>query len=193
MPMEPTDSDADASTRAKALDAALAELQRWGVDRFSLEGVAHRAHLPPEYVRETWPGERELIVEALHNYTAMMVTLPNTGSLHGDLTELALSVGTYLNEPVGRRITRMFVVDTKSLLVDSDTRMQFWALRQKAIEQVFARAAERGEVRSDVVPVVAMHLLTSPLNAIALYTDRPVEPDFCRAIADLVTRAIAAP
>ena len=191
--MEPSDSGVDAPLRARALDAALAELQRWGVDRFSLEGVAHRAQIPPEYVRETWTGERELIVEALHNYTAMMVTLPDTGSLRGDLTELALSVGRYLNEPVGRRITRMFVVDTKSLLVDSDTRMQFWALRQKAIEQVFARATERGEVRSGVIPVIAMHLLTSPLNAIALYTDRPVEPDFCRVIADLVTRAIAAP
>lgn len=191
--MEPSESDVDASTRAAALDAALAELQLWGVERFSMEGVAHRAKLSPEYMRTTWASEQELILDALRDYAEMMIALPDTGSLRGDLTELAQSVGRYLNEPVGRRIARMFVVDSKSMLVDSDSRMQFWAMRQKAIEEILARAAERGEVRGDIKPVLVMHLLTSPLNAIALYSDRPVDPDFCRAIADLVTRAVAAP
>ncbi|MDZ4234519.1 MAG: TetR-like C-terminal domain-containing protein [Dietzia sp.] len=189
--MEQSVSDLDVSTRAKALDAALAELQLWGVDRFSLEGVAHRSHLSPDYVHQTWTSERELIIEALRNYTAMMFALPDTGSLHGDLTELALTFGEYLNEPVARRIARMFVVDSKSLVVDSDTRMQFWELRQKMIEEILMRAAARGEVRSDVKPVFAMHLLTSPLNAVALYTEQPLEPGFCRVIADMVARAIS--
>lgn len=189
--MEPSVSDVDVSTRAKALDAALAELQLWGVDRFSIEGVAHRSHLSREYLHNTWTSQQELIVEALRNYTEMMIALPDTGSLHGDLTEIALSVGAYLNESMGRRITRMFVVDSRSLVVDSDTRMQFWALRQKAIEEVLARAAERGEMRSDIKPLLVLQLLTSPLNAVALYSDRPVDPTYCRAIADLVTRAVS--
>lgn len=180
----------DASARAKALDAALAELQQWGVDRFSLEGVAHRSRLSPEYLHQKWTSEQDLIVEALRNYTETMIAQPDTGSLRSDLTALALSVGAYLNEPVGRRITRMFVVDSRSLIVDSDTRMQFWALRQKAIEEILDRAAERGELRDDVEPVVALQLLTSPLNAVALYSDRPVDPNYCRAIAELVTRAL---
>ncbi len=34
--------ETDAAMRAIALDAALAELQQWGMDRFSIEGVAQR-------------------------------------------------------------------------------------------------------------------------------------------------------
>jgi AcrR family transcriptional regulator len=182
----------DAAARAKALNAALVELQQWGVDRFSLEGVAYRSRLSPEYVHKTWTNEQELIVEALRNYTETTIALPDNGSLHRDLTELALALGAYLNQPVGRRITRMFVVDSRSLVIDSDTRMQFWAVRKSAIEEILRRAAERGELRSDVQPLVVLQLLTSPLNSVALYSDRAVAPDYCRTIAALVTRAITA-
>ncbi|AFM15953.1 transcriptional regulator, TetR family [Mycolicibacterium chubuense NBB4] len=183
-------SDGDAAQRAKALDAALAELQQWGVDRFSIEGVAHRSQLSPDYLRRTWDSERQLILDALLSYSEAMITTPDTGSLRGDLTELALSLAAYLNNPVGRRIARMLVVDSKSQAIDSETRYTFWSLRRDTIDVIFRRAAQRKELRSDVRPTVALQLLTSPLHTFALYTNDPVDPDHCRAVADLVTRAI---
>ncbi|MGE0219484.1 TetR-like C-terminal domain-containing protein [Mycolicibacterium sp.] len=183
--------DADESDRAGALHAALAELQQWGMDRFSIDGVALRARLSPEYLRQTWASEHELVMEALRDYIDAVITLPDTGSLRGDLTELALALGAFLNRPDGRRIARMFVIDSRSLVVNSLARSEFWALRKQTIQQVFDRAARRGELRGDVKPVVALQLLTSPLHAVALYTDRPVDPDYCRMVADLVTRAIS--
>jgi hypothetical protein len=184
-------SDADAAKRAKALEAVLAELQQWGVDRFSIEGAAHRSSLSTDYFRQTWDSERQLIIDALSSYSEMMVVPPDTGSLQGDLTELALSLAAYLNEPVGRRIARMLVVDPKSQAVDSDTRLAFWSLRREAIEVIFERAAERQELRGDVRSVVALQLLTSPLHTFALYSNAPVDPGYCRVVADLVTRAIS--
>lgn len=192
--MGPSDGDAsgaDASMRAIALEAALDELQQWGVDRFSIEGVVHRSQLTPEYIRATWPSERPLIIEALQGYSDRMVAMPDTGSLHGDLTELSLSLGAYLNEPVGRRIARMMVIDSKSLAVDADIRVQFWVLRRTTIDDIFDRAASRGELRENVKPLLTLQLLTSPLHTYALYTDLPLAPGFCRAIADMVTRAVS--
>lgn len=183
-------SDTDASQRAAALEAALAEVQQWGVDRFRLEGVAHRAKLSPDYVRQTWRSEEELISEALLGYSQTMMTLPDTGSLHGDLTELALALAAYLNEPVGRRISRMLVIDSKSQAVDPSTRGHFWNIRREMVEGIFRRAAERGELRDDVKPFVALQLLTSPLHTFALYSNDLISPDYCRTIANLVTRAI---
>ncbi|BBX18361.1 TetR-like C-terminal domain-containing protein [Mycolicibacterium duvalii] len=182
----------DAVAREKALDAALAELQQWGVDRFSIQGVALRTGLDPDFLHAQWDGEQQLIIDALSSYSQMMITPPDTGSLHGDLTELALALAGYLNEPVGRRIARMLVIDSKSLVVDSDTRIAFYATRREVIEVIFRRAADRGELRDDVKPIVALQLLTSPLHTFALYRDAPVDPAYCRAVADLVTRAIAA-
>ncbi|WP_264021941.1 TetR-like C-terminal domain-containing protein [Mycolicibacterium pyrenivorans] len=184
-------SHADAAMRSAALAAALAEVQQWGVDRFSIEGVAHRGHIEPDYIRKTWASDRQLILDSLRDYSESRITLPNTGSLHGDLVELALAIGAYLNDPVGRRIARMFVVDSRALVVDSDIRVQFWLLRRTIIGEIFDRAAGRGELRDDAKPLLTLQLLTSPLHTFALYTDQPVDPDFCRAIADLVARAIS--
>lgn len=182
-------SDDDAHDRA--LDAALEELQQWGVERFSVEGVAHRGHLDTAYLREHWGSESGLIVEALASYSQRMISPPDTGSLHGDLTELALSLANYLNDPVGRRIARMFVIDSKTQAADVRTRVAFYSMRREVIEVMFRRAAERGELRDDVKPVVALQLLTSPLHTFALYRDGPVDPAYCRMVADLVTRAIS--
>lgn len=184
-------SDTDESRRAAAIEAALAEVQQWGVDRFRLEGVAHRAKLSPDYVRQTWGSEQELIAEALLGYSQTMMRLPDTGSLHGDLTGLALALADYLNEPVGRRISRMLVIDSKSQAVDRSTRGQFWKVRRAIVEDIFRRAVERGELRDDVKHIVALQLLTSPLHTFALYSDDPIPPEYCRTIADLVTRAIS--
>jgi hypothetical protein len=166
--------------RSTALEAALAELQQWGVDRFALEGVAHRSQLAPEYIRNMWES----------GYGETMIKVPDSDSLHGDLTELALALGEYLNEPVGRRLARMMVIDSKSLAVDAEIRVQFWLLRRKVIDDIFDRAARRGELRNDVKPLLTLQMLTSPLHTMALYTDLELEPSFCRAVADMVTRAI---
>lgn len=184
-------SDTEAVQRAAALEAALAEVQQWGVDRFQLEGVAHRARLDPDYVRQTWSNEQELIAEALLSYSEAMIELPDTGSLHGDLTGLALALAAYLNEPVGRRISRMLVIDSKSEAVDPNTRGHFWTIRRERVEGIFRRAAARGELRDDVKPIVALQLLTSPLHTFALYSNDPIGQDYCRTVATLVNRAIS--
>lgn len=187
--MESSASGDDARTRA--LHAALAELQQWGMDRFSIEGTAHRSHLSPEYIRQNWPSERQLIVDALVDHNERAVAIPDTGSLRDDLITLSLSLADYLNDPVGRRIMRMLVVDSKSQAVDSETRRRFWKARLSVIAIIFTRAAERGELRSDTNAFVALQLLTSPLYTIALYSDLDVEPDYCRTIADAVVRALS--
>ncbi|BBY73131.1 hypothetical protein MPRF_00300 [Mycolicibacterium parafortuitum] len=183
-------SDTDGSQRAAAIEAALEEVQHWGVDRFRLEGVALRAKLSPDYLRQTWGNEEELIAEALMSYSRTMIELPDTGSLHGDLTALALALADYLNEPMGRRISRMLVIDSRSQAVDPSTRSRFWSVRREMVETIFRRAAERGELRDDVKPVFALQLLTSPLHTYALYSNDTIGPDYCRIIANLVTRAV---
>ena len=180
----------EGSVRAAALDAALDELQQWGVDRFSIEGAAQRAQLDAQFFRDTWVSERQLIIDALLNYTRRIAQTPDTGSLRGDLTELAYCIAEYLNDPVGRRIARMMVVDSKSYEVDFETRRQFWGARQQVITDILRRAQARGELHDDVKPNVVVQLLSSPLHTVALYSDQLATPDYCRAVAELVARAL---
>lgn len=119
-------TDSDTAIRAVALDAAMMELQQWGVDRISIEGVAHRCGVDPDQLGQLWHSPRDLVVDALTISTSSTIRTPDTSSLAEDLTELAVSVGHYLNEQVGRRIARMLVIDSKSHTVDDETRHLFW-------------------------------------------------------------------
>lgn len=184
-------TNSDAAIRAVALDAALTELQQWGVDRFSIEGVAHRCGVAPEQIGQLWHSPRDLVVDALTSSTSSAIRTPDTGSLAEDLTELAESVGHYLNEQVGRRIARMLVIDSKSHTVDDETRHLFWHHHLPVMETILARATRRGEIHLEFRAIHVLQLLTAPLQTCALYSSAPVEPGYCRAIADLVTRAVS--
>ncbi|MBX7455905.1 TetR/AcrR family transcriptional regulator C-terminal ligand-binding domain-containing protein [Mycolicibacterium sp. 3033] len=184
-------SDSDAAFRTVALDAALAELQQWGVDRFSIEGVAHRSELDADLIRRSWHRPQDLIVDALLSSISITIGTPDTGSLAADLGELAESVGVYLNDPVGRRIVRMLVIDSKSHTVDDEARQLLWRRHLEMMETIVERATVRGEYRPEVRPITVLQLLISPLQTCALYTSGQVEPDYCRAVADLVTRAVS--
>ncbi|MCG7592913.1 TetR-like C-terminal domain-containing protein [Mycobacterium sp. PSTR-4-N] len=184
-------SDSDAALRAVALDAALAELQQWGVDRFSIEGVAQRSELDADLIRRSWHRPQDLIVDALLSSTSVTIGTPDTGSLADDLGALAESVSAYLNDPVGRRIARMLVIDSKSHTVDDEARLLLWRRHLQMMETIVERATQRGEFRPEVRPITVLQLLVSPLQTCALYTSARVEHDYCRAVADLVTRAVS--
>lgn len=59
------------------------------------------------------------------------------------------------------------------------------------METILARATRRGEIHLEFRAIHVLHLLTAPLQTCALYSSAPVEPGYCRAIADLVTRAVS--
>ncbi|TRW79841.1 TetR family transcriptional regulator [Mycolicibacterium sp. 018/SC-01/001] len=184
--------DSDAAIRAVAVGAALEELRQWGVDRFSIEGVVQRCDLDAELVGRFWPSPHDLIAEALLSSASATIRTPDTGSLARDLDELADSMRTYLNDPDGRRIARMLVIDSKSHTVDQESRRLIWRRHLDMVTTILDRASARGEVRPGVEPVSVMELLSGPLKSCALYSNEPIAPDYCRSIADMVTRAVSA-
>jgi hypothetical protein len=73
---------------------------------------------------------------------------------------------------------------------DEDLRMMFWGARFNAARAVVDRARERGELRDGVNTLAAVLVVLAPLNLRALYSDAPVDDDYCEAIADMAWHAI---
>lgn len=184
-------TDSDATVRAAVLDAALTELQQWGVDRFSIEGVAHRSDLDANLIRQSWERPQDLIFDALVTSGPAMIDNPDTGSFAGDLRALAEAARAYLNDPVGRRIVRMLVIDGKSHTVDDETRRMFWNRHLGAMDSIVARAITRDQIRPGIRSDTVLQLLIAPLQTFALYNTAPLGRDYCRTVADLVVRAVS--
>lgn len=189
-PSRPPEDAIPADIRARVMPAALDELARWGVERFSIEALAERHHLDAAMVYRYWGGPQRLIVDAALADAEAFGSATDTGSLQGDLLALARNLADRLNTEVGRTFLRALVMDRRGHH-DEETRMMLWRARFAFVRTVLDRARERGELREGVNTLAAVQIVLAPLNIRVLYSDAPVDDRYCEAIADMAWHAIA--
>lgn len=191
-PSRPLDKPLDAipaDFRDLVMPAVLDELARWGVERFSIEALAERHHLDAATIYRYWGDREGLIVDAALADVEALRSPMDTGSLGGDLLALARSVTDRINKEFGRTVLRALVMGHRGYH-DEDTRMRLWRAYFAAVRAVVDRAGERGELREGVNTLAAVQIVLAPLMIRALYSDVPVDDDYCAAIADLALHAI---
>jgi AcrR family transcriptional regulator len=179
-----------AEIRAQVMPAVIDELARWGVERFNIEAMAERHHFDAALIYRYWGDKQRLIVDVAIADVAALSSLADTGSLRGDLFALARAVTDRANSEVGRTLLRAVVMNRHGRH-DEDTRLMFWGARFNVVRAVVDRARERGEVRDGVNTLAAVLVILAPLNLRALYSDAPIDDDYCEAIADMAWHAIA--
>ena len=178
-----------AEIRARVMPAVLDELVRWGVERFSVEAMADRHHLDAAMVYRYWGNRQRLIVDAALADVQSFGSATDTGSLRGDLLALARGVTNRINTEVGRTFLRALVMDRRGYH-DEETRTRFWSAQFAVVRAVVDRARARGELREGVNTLAAVQIVMAPLNIRALYSDAPVDDDYCLAIADMAWHAL---
>ncbi|OBH05167.1 TetR-like C-terminal domain-containing protein [Mycobacterium sp. E1747] len=189
-PSEPIRESIPADVRARLMPAVLDELSRWGVERFSIEALADRHRLDAAMVYRYWGDRRQLIVDAVLSDLESEISGTDTGSLRGDLEALARNVTNRINTNIGRTMLRALVMDSRGGH-DEATRLRFWHAHFAAVRAVVDRAGERGELREGVNTLAAVQIVLAPLNIRALYSDVPVDDDYCAAIVDMAWHALA--
>lgn len=189
-PAQPQDESVPADLRARVMPAVIDELARWGVERFSIEAMAERHHLDAAMIYRYWGDRQRLIVDAAKSDVEAQSSLADTGSLRGDLLALARALTDRLNTDVGRTMVRAVTMGRPGRH-DEETRKLFWAARFQVVRAVVDRARERGELRDGVNTLAAVLTVLAPLNIRVLYSDEPIDDDYCAAVADMAWHAVA--
>lgn len=164
------------------LDATLEVLADVGYDRLTMDAVATRAKASKATLYRRWNGKVSLVIDALLSVKTTP-TLPDTGSLRGDLIESFCGMGG---------LTDARSVATFASVVTAISRNQDFAdaFRERVIgpktemsQAIFKRARERGEIADGV----DLELLAPALAGIVLHRVYVMgsQPD-----AALVTRVI---
>ena len=189
--MGPIEGDGSQSeVRERIHAAAVDELARWGIDRFSIEALADRHGLDPNEIRRYWPDREALIVDVLVSGPRGKIVVPDTGSLRDDLFALALGMAHYVTTGDGHQMQGTHLIADPQL-GKVDIRRKVWQMRASWLAVVFDRARERGELRAGVQATTALELLFAPINMRALFTGEPIDDQYCRTLGDLVWRAIS--
>ena len=177
--------ESDGGIRRQVLKVAMAELATKSVGSFTLEGVAAKAGVDPMEVRQIWPNTPELYTAAMVAFATEYITIPDTGTLRGDLIQYARSYAKAMNSPLGRRLIDAVTVSAKDWDV-AGSRSTFLDGRHNRVTVMIDRAIERGEYNSSVDPGRFIDMLGGCLSMSQLYYDRDITDEDCEAVVDML-------
>jgi AcrR family transcriptional regulator len=154
-------------TRDDALRAAaLKLLAEIGYDRLTVEGIAGCAGAGKATIYRRWSGKAELVVDALMCQKPFFPA-PDTGSLRGDLAEIASRARN-----VDRQLDTQVMIGLVSALPHDEElrevfREQLIAPHLATLKAIFDHAIERGEIERvpnldtvvSIIPALVMHRL----------------------------------
>jgi AcrR family transcriptional regulator len=175
-----------ARVRAAVLAATEDLLMEVGYDELTVDEVARRAGVHKTTVYRRWPTKPGLVADAVREQSAEAVPIPDTGSLLGDLRQLARDVaGNVSSEGPGRR-TRTIVAAAASSSELATHVNAFWSHRLERCSRIVQRAVERGELASAVDPDLVIEALVGPIWLRLLVTGEPIDDHLIDRLAELV-------
>ncbi|MDT5172923.1 MAG: hypothetical protein QOG37_174 [Mycobacterium sp.] len=167
------------------LDATVAEVAERGVDAVSIGAIAERAGVHETSIYRRWRTRSDLIVEALLARSAVQIPTPDTGSVRGDLIELARLVTAYLSSPTGEALVRTIVTAVEDPTL-ARARATFLAGRLDATRVIINRAVDRGELPADTDARLALEMLVAPMHVRVLLTGEPLTEALSEQVADVL-------
>jgi AcrR family transcriptional regulator len=172
------------------IEATLSLLAEEGWLGLSMEGIANRAGVGKGAVYRRWSSREALLTDAV---TAIVseIEIPDSGSIRQDLSVLMRKAASLYRGRSGRIMPALVAAMARHPQVASAVRGGFLASRRHALRVVLDRAVERGEVREDLDPELALDFLGGPLFYRLLVTGGPLDPEFADAAVDLMLRGIA--
>jgi len=145
------------------LDATLELLAERGYG-FTIDDVAEAAGIHKSTIYRRWSTKAALVGSAVERLAAIEVPIPDTGAPLEDLATLALLVARSLRAPAGAQAIRAAVAAASEDPAIMDVARRFLGGRYDAAVELVNRAVERGELRSDVDPLLVWQAMVNPLH-----------------------------
>ncbi|MGW1890581.1 TetR/AcrR family transcriptional regulator [Streptomyces sp. NPDC002004] len=164
--------------------AVIDVLREVGYDALTMDAVAARAHSSKTTLYRQWKGKPELVTTALRGTRPVSSEAIDTGSLVGDLRELANGVGATAHEdaPLIRGIAHA-AGNNPDLAVAM--REHLIGPELAGLRQLLARAAARGEIAANNPATDFMpHALLGAVISRRLLEDVEADADFMHRYID---------
>jgi AcrR family transcriptional regulator len=181
----PRDPSRDGVIRA----AILRLLADVGYGALTMDAVASEAGVGKATIYRRWRTKQELVVDTIAELNRAEATPPDTGSLEGDLRAMLQSLLTIVTGPAGAAtLSLLSTVPHEPALAEAFRNGPLIEWRH-AFDQVWTRAQQRGEVRSDASGALIAEAASAPLIQRWLLTGEPVD----EAYAEQILQSVALP
>ena len=173
--------------------ALLEELAANGYGRLSIEAVARRAGVAKTAVYRRWSAKIDMVLELVTEVAGRKLSLPDTGSLRGDLGLVLQILAAALEHPLASQIIPDLLVETgrDPKIAEALQRAQR-AIQDEVGVPLIKRAIERGELPADTDPDLAIDLVVGPLYWRLTVARRPLSPDELTKLTEATAAALSA-
>ncbi|MEU8144860.1 TetR/AcrR family transcriptional regulator [Nonomuraea sp. NPDC048901] len=191
MPVMVTDHRKLPRRRGEALNVAiyqatLAELAEVGYARLTMERVAERAKASKASLYRRWPTRIELVMDAVYHVLPDALSVPDTGSLRGDILAALRRTAEALAGPAGEAMRGLL----SEALGDESRAARFREHSQgtgrRLMREIVRRAVERGEVAPEDVTPRRLDAGQALLRQHFLFQGLPIPDELLVQIADEV-------
>lgn len=172
-----------ARSRAKIFAAVLELLAEDGYDRLTIEGVAARAGVGKTTIYRHWDTRARLVADAVDSRKEP-VTLPDTGTLRGDLLEFLGRLADRFSEGHPSRILPALISAAEVDPELEDLHRGFVHERRRPLIEVLEGAVARGELSSQVDLDMAVDLLSGPIFYRRFISREPVTRALVEQLVD---------
>lgn len=156
-----------------------------------MDAVAGRAGVSKATIYRWWPSKETLALDALYQEWEVPASLPDTGSLRGDLLALLRPwIRRLRARPYGRLIAALVAEAHADVDFGEEYRARFVQMRREPARELITRAIERGELPRTTKVDLALDLVYGPvyhrlLHGHATITERFVEDVVSTVLAGL--------
>ncbi|GAA1145821.1 TetR/AcrR family transcriptional regulator [Nocardioides aquiterrae] len=163
----------------RIIDAALEEYGEHGWSGFTMDGVARRAGVGKSTVYLRWQDKDTLLSDAVGSSTAQVAAV-DTGSLRGDLHQVATNLFEYFRDPAGWATLRI-TIDTAGAQQRLGRFTESVAdVQVEHVDNILQRAVTRGEAIEGISPNAVAECIYGPviMQTLGLRLDsRALGPD----------------
>jgi AcrR family transcriptional regulator len=168
---------------AELLEVTLRLLQQEGYDGLTLDAVAATARASKATVYRRWPTKAELVLAAFIEGVRQVAVAPETGTLRGDLMQLAEVCCDQAREHASTMRAVLVEVSRNPALNDV-MQHQFLDQRKALFDHVLGQAVDRGEIEAAAITEDLWDVMPGYLIFRSIWSDRPPTRRTVQALVD---------
>lgn len=180
-----------ARSKAIIIDAAISLLLGGGVHDTTVDAIADRARVSKATIYRHWNTRQEVVIEAL-SHLKPEAPVPDTGSLRGDLKQIANDLVQHLSSPVAAVFTSLAGAAEHDVQL-SMLRQEFIAARRHPIQVVVEAAVARGELPDDLDTDLFVAMVAGPLFYRRVAQGQKVPAHWVDAVVEVALLAAVTP
>jgi AcrR family transcriptional regulator len=181
------------SSHTAILTAALKLLRKKGYRSVTIEGIAAEAGVGKQTIYRWWPSKAAVVLEAFARRTADRVTMPDTGSVQGDLEVFLGQAFEMLTRESGQMVRSLMSEALLDVEFSVSMREIFIASRRRALRDILIRGIKRREIPSDVDIELVIDLVYGPMWYRLLNNHAPLDKVFARQLSQMITASLRRP